>query len=124
MQSGNDIAEPLLEKLTPETRPLVQSMRGVVKDTLPKLEESVHLGWGVLYYRKPGGSMRDVVVAISPQRAYVNLEFADGIDLPDPAHKLEGTGKRLRHAKIRSVQDAEAQEVRSLLQAAGEHRGI
>jgi hypothetical protein len=123
MENKADL-EPLLAKLTPEAVPLLQAMRGVVRDTLPQLEESVHLGWGVIHYRKPGSSMRDLVVALSPQRAYVNLEFADGVELPDPARKLEGTGKRARHIKIRSAEDVDTPEVRALLQAAARNRGL
>jgi hypothetical protein len=124
MENKADIPEPLLAKLTPAATPLLQATRVLVRDTLPQLEESVHLGWGVIHYRKPGGSMRDLVIAISPQRAYVNLEFADGVDLPDPERKLEGAGKRARHIKVRSAADVDAPAVRALLLAAARHRGL
>jgi hypothetical protein len=34
-------------------------------------------------------------------RAHVNLGFFHGADLPDPARLLEGTGKQMRHVKLR-----------------------
>ncbi len=118
-----DPAEPLLDKLTPEARALVQQLRPLIKAVLPQAEERVHLGWDVIRYGD-GKNMRDVIVALSPQRAYVNLEFGDGVDLPDPAHRLEGTGKRLRHVKIRTGEDVGHADVRALLEAAGRHKEL
>ena len=118
-----DPATPLLEKLTPEVQALVQQCRAAIKDVMPKASEKVHMGWAVIHYRA-GNSMRDVVVALDPQRGYVNLEFADGVDLPDPARRLEGTGRRMRHVKIRSGDDAKNPDVRGLIEAAAKHRGL
>ncbi|MBI4220611.1 MAG: DUF1801 domain-containing protein [Chloroflexi bacterium] len=118
-----DPAEPLLKKIAPEVRPLVQQLREKVKDAMPGTTEKVHLGWGAIHY-SAGGKMRDVVIAIHPQRAYVNLEFGDGVDLPDPAGRLEGTGKRLRHVKIRSAEDIRDADVRRLLEEQARRRGL
>jgi len=118
-----DPAAPLLEKLTPEAGELVQELRPLIKEVMPQTTERVHLGWSAINYGA-GSSMRDFIVALSPQRAYVNLEFADGVELPDPAHRLEGTGKRPRHVKIRSSDDVRHPDVRALLESALRHRGL
>lgn len=34
-------------------------------------------------------------------KVHVNVGFFLGADLPDPAHLLQGTGKRMRHVKIK-----------------------
>jgi hypothetical protein len=34
-------------------------------------------------------------------KAHANVGFYHGADLPDPAHLLEGSGKRMRHVKLR-----------------------
>ena len=34
-------------------------------------------------------------------RAHANVGFYNGADLPDPADLLEGSGKRMRHVKLR-----------------------
>ena len=39
-------------------------------------------------------------------RGYINLGFYQGAVLADPQRLLEGTGKGLRHAKIRSLAEA------------------
>ena len=61
--------------------------------------------------------MRDLLFAIIPHRSWVNLQLADGVDLPDPDGHIEGTGKRIRHLKIRSVEDAGAPWVRATVAA-------
>src|SRR5919197_5445167 len=116
-----DPAAPLLEELTPDVRALVQQLRALVKDVMPQVSEKAHMGWGALLYGA-GGTMLDLIVALSPRRTYVNLQFGDGVHLPDPARRLEGTGKRLRHVKIRSADDVRHPDVRGLLEAAARRR--
>jgi hypothetical protein len=64
-----------------------------------------------------GRSMRDFSFAIIPHKAHVNLQLADGADLPNPDGRIEGTGKRVRHVKVRSVEDAGAPWVRAAIAA-------
>lgn len=116
-------ADTILDKLNPEVRELVQRLRLLIAERIPEAAEKAHPGWGVFHYRTRG-TMRDVIVAISPQRSYANLEFGDGVDLPDPAHKLEGTGKRLRHVKIRSTEDIQNPDLHALIEAAKRQRRL
>jgi len=118
-----DPADQLREQLTPEVRPLMQQLRTLVKEGLPAATEKAHRGWRVFHYRA-GSPRRDVLVTLAPHATYVNLEFGDGIDLPDPAHRLAGMGKRLRHVTIRSREDVPAPAVRAGLQAAAHHCGV
>jgi hypothetical protein len=120
--TADDPAEPILRKVTPDVLPLVQQLRALIKEVMPRASERAHPGWGTLTYCA-SGSMRDFVVAIAPKRAYANLEFHDGTELPDPAHRLEGTGKRLRHVKIRTPNDVRHPDVRRLLETAARRRG-
>ena len=46
-----------------------------------------------------------------------NLQLADGVDLPDPKGLIEGTGKRIRHVKIRDVEAASSPAVIAILRA-------
>lgn len=59
---------------------------------------------------------------ICPLKDYVRLGFYLGGELPDPEKLLEGSGKRLRHIKIYSLQEAEDPAVRALVEAAVAHR--
>ena len=43
--------------------------------------------------------------------------WRDGADLPNPDGRIEGTGKRIRHVKVRSVEDAGAPWLRAAIEA-------
>ena len=62
-------------------------------------------------------AMRDLLFAIIPHKAHVNLQLADGAELPDPDGRIEGTGKRIRHVKVRSVEDAAAPWLHAVIAA-------
>ena len=47
--------------------------------------------------------MSDACLYLMPHKAWVNLGFYQGVTLPDPLRLLEGTGKALRHVKLRGV---------------------
>jgi hypothetical protein len=51
-------------------------------------------------------------------KAHVNVGFFRGLDLPDPSGLLEGTGKLMRHVKVRPGRPIEDGAVRALIQAA------
>jgi hypothetical protein len=51
-------------------------------------------------------------------KAHVNVGFFQGAALPDPAGLLEGTGKRMRHVKVRFGQPVDEPALAALIQAA------
>jgi hypothetical protein len=51
-------------------------------------------------------------------RAHVNVGFFHGADLPDPAGLLAGTGKRMRHVKLRPGATADFGALADLIEAA------
>ena len=50
--------------------------------------------------------------------AHVNVGFYQGSTLPDPAHLLQGTGKFMRHVKLRPGADPHTAALRRLIAAA------
>jgi hypothetical protein len=118
MTEGNT-ADALYEKLSPEVRALMEELRGAVREVIPGATEQVHLGYGNILYLA-GGNMTTMILALDPSPAYVR----DGVDLPDPGHKLEGSGKTLRHVKIRTVEDAHTPELRALMREQATIRGM
>jgi hypothetical protein len=62
--------------------------------------------------------MDEIIVVMNPMRDRVNLNFGDFETLPDPGRLLEGTGKGIRHVKIRSAADLQRPGIKALLQAA------
>jgi hypothetical protein len=61
--------------------------------------------------------MRGLLFAIIAHQTWVNLQLADGADLPDPHGVIEGTGKRIRHVKVRSVEAASSAPVVAAIRA-------
>jgi hypothetical protein len=61
--------------------------------------------------------MRDLLFALIPHAAWVNLQLAAGALLPNPDGLIEGTGKRIRHVKVRSAAAAADPKVRSIVRA-------
>jgi len=126
--------EEFLSKHTPEVKALVQRTREIVRETNPDAVETVNPGHGNLAYcsRSTIGMSEAGVAAkddalfhaklwycyIAPFKSYMNLGFLLGAELPDPDGLLEGTGKMLRHIKIRSIEDVERPGVMRLLIAA------
>jgi len=49
---------------------------------------------------------------------HVNVGFFLGAHLPDPAELLEGTGKYMRHVKLRPGDDIDREALAALIQAA------
>jgi hypothetical protein len=60
----------------------------------------------------------DLVFALAPFENHVNLMFARGASLPDPAGLLFGTGKKARHARLETPGDLEKPELIALIKIA------
>ena len=106
----------LLDGRPENIRAVALALRDVIRAEFPEVVESVDFGNKLLAF---GGSMRmrDLMFAVIPHSAHVNLQLADGVDLPDPTGIVEGTGKRIRHVKVRSVEQAGSAPVRDLVRA-------
>lgn len=50
--------------------------------------------------------------------AHANVGFFHGATLPDPNRMLEGTGKRMRHVKVRPGREPDPEALRALVRAA------
>ncbi|MGS5085946.1 DUF1801 domain-containing protein [Hydrogenophaga sp. A37] len=51
-------------------------------------------------------------------KAHVNIGFFHGVALPDPTGLLEGTGKRMRHVKLRPGRPVDEAALDALIAAA------
>lgn len=100
-------------------RQIAESLRTVVLEEVPGVVETRHGGWRIIGYSRDG-TMKTSICAIAPHRRHVNLQFFDGVSLPDPEGLLEGTGRRARHVKIRRVEECLSEGVRGLIRAAAE----
>jgi hypothetical protein len=99
--------EQFLAGSTPEVAAVARAVRQAVLDRFPGAIEWFDPGNGLLAIGA-SRTMKGLLFAIIPHRSHVNLQLVDGVDLPNPFGRVEGTGKRARHVKVRSIEDAAA----------------
>jgi hypothetical protein len=108
--------EKLLGGHAPVVRDTALALRDVIRREFDAVDERVDFGNRLIAYGR-SMKMRDLLFAVMPHTAHVNLQLADGAMLPDPTGIVEGTGKRIRHVKVRSVEAARSGPVRDLIGA-------
>lgn len=106
--------DDLLRRYSPPVRRWAKRVRKLVRSVAPRAEERVYLGWRVMMYCRG----RNMFSYIGPLKNGVNLGFARATRLPDPHRLLEGTGKNMRHVKIRADKDIHPGRFRQLIRAA------
>lgn len=110
-----------LENLPAEKKLIVEALRKLLEAVAPLARESIY--HDALWYGPPDS--RYPIFYITVFQAHVNLGFFYGGSVPDPERLLMGSGKRMRHITIRSVQETENPAITSLLAQAwtdGVHR--
>lgn len=85
-------------------------LEDVIRTELPGVVVQYDPGNGLLAFGR-GMKMRDLLFALIPHAGWVNLQLADGVLLPNPDGLIEGTGKRIRHIKVRSAEAARSDGV-------------
>ena len=123
VESADGLAfDRFLTEERPAVADVARALRVTVLAGIPGAVETFDPADGLLAIGL-GRSMRDFRFAIIPHSSHVNLQLADGADLPNPDGRIEGTGKRIRHVKVRSVEDAGAPWLRAVIAAQLAHRG-
>lgn len=101
-----------------QLRPVVKALRELVFEVDPDACEVVRLGDRAATYGIGPRKMLDGYVYILPHGRWVNLGFYQGVELADAEGLLEGTGAKLRHVKVRSLEDAGSPALRALVENA------
>lgn len=107
-----------LLEITPDTlKPISVRLKEIILDIDPDAVEVVRLGDRAATYGVGPRKMKEGYTYILPHKKWINLGFFQGFTLPDPTNLLEGTGAKMRHVKIRSLEDAERPEIQALIKA-------
>jgi|GraSoiStandDraft_5_1057265.scaffolds.fasta_scaffold346217_2 hypothetical protein len=106
----------LLGEHPEELQAIERALRATIRAEFPDAVEQVDFGNKVIAF---GRSMRirGLLFGIIAHRTWVNLQLADGAGLPDPDGVIEGTGKRIRHIKIHSSEEARSRPVVAAIRA-------
>jgi hypothetical protein len=105
----------LLAGVEPDLAAIARRLRAIIRAVDANTVETVRLGDNAATYGVGPKKMTDGYAYIMPMRGYVNLGFYQGAMLADPERLLAGTGKGLRHVKIRALAEANRPAVRALL---------
>ncbi len=114
----------VFSKVSPEIAEIGLALRATIISAHPATIEVTRPGDRAVSFGFGVKKMSEAYVYLMPQRDRVNFGFYYGSRLPDPHGLLEGTGKALRHVKIRGLIDATRPQLIDLLTAAiAERRG-
>lgn len=102
---------------SPTVQRIALHVRQLILSILPDAVEQVDTGNQLVAYYSAGAAMKDRVFYISAHKAHANIGLF-GVGLPDLEGLMEGTGKRLRHVKLRRIEDVDRPALRALLEEA------
>ncbi len=106
----------LLAEHTPELQAIERALRATIEGEFPAVVVQVDFGNKLIAFGRTM-KMRGLLFAIIAHQSWVNLQLADGALLADPDDLVEGTGKRIRHVKVRTVDAASSPPVVALVRA-------
>jgi hypothetical protein len=114
--------ETTIAGTSPDARAAAEAVRALVRRLDPNAVEVVWphqgtVGWGI-----GPKKMTEHYADLAVHPTHINLGFYRGALLRDPAGLLGGTGKAMRHMKLRSPGDADRPEISELLRAAHTER--
>jgi len=102
--------DQLLKGVNPNLRKLAQDVRHGIREAAPEMQEFVK--WGAPTYVANGKN----AVCIMIYKDHVNLGFFQEAKMKSKS--LEGTGKGLRHVKVRRLEDIDGKEFTRLVREA------
>jgi hypothetical protein len=108
--------ERLLAGHPPALQAIERALRTTIRAAFPEAIEQVDFANKLIAFGR-SMKLRGLLFAIIAHKAHVNLQLADGADMPDPDGLIEGTGKRIRHVKIRTVEAASSAPVLAIIEA-------
>jgi hypothetical protein len=101
-----------VQKLALDLRALVLEEMAPCHENIYDAYSAVAIGYG------PTDRLGDGVLHIAVYSKGVNLGFNQGANLADPVGIFDGTGKQIRHIKIRSQSDLARPELRAYVRRA------
>jgi len=118
---GNGTFDDVIGESSEEIQAICHALRVLIADVLPGVTEFPWAQQKIAGYGVGPKKMSEHFSYIGLKTKHVNLGFMYGADLNDPDNLLEGTGKALRHIKIKSLTDVEKPAIRDLLERASQH---
>lgn len=111
--NGRTIKEvdQIIMDLPNDIQEITNSLRKLILNSSPELIEEFK--WSM-----PNYSYKGLVCYLQTAKKHVNLGFHKGNELQDSNDLLQGTGKTMRHIRIKKMEDIKPELFTSLIQAA------
>ena len=93
-----------LAGLAPDIRAIAKQLRSVARKNMPEAKEFIFQD--AIRYSFSESTFDQICYILPQRKGYVNFGFFFGGALRDPEKLLIGEGKRLRHVKVWSVEEA------------------
>ncbi|MGP4107671.1 DUF1801 domain-containing protein [Virgibacillus sp. L01] len=103
--------DQFIENLNGHTKEIIEKLREVIFQTSPNITEEMK--WGKPCYIENG-----LVCYLQTAKNHVNLGFYFGATLKDKDNLLEGTGKKMRHIRVKQLDDIQPQKFSALIKEA------
>jgi hypothetical protein len=100
---------------------LALALREMVLEELPAATERIFRAYALVFWYSLTGRMPDAFCTIVVYRVHVNLMFNRGAELEDPSGLLVGSGKIIRHLKVKRPEDLKQPQLRKFIRAAIKH---
>jgi hypothetical protein len=115
--SSHEVAkvfEACVQRGHPVLKPVAKELRQLVKKAVPESSETVNP------WRIPTFDSHGPICFLMVGKKHVTFGFSRGTSLTDSAGLLEGTGKNLRHVKLRELEQVRDPNLRKLIVEAAE----
>lgn len=83
-----------------QQREILEKVRQLIHDNVPQVTEEFK-------WSRPVFKSKKDFAYLKTAKSYVTLGFMDFSKLDDPENRLEGTGKDMRHVKLKILQDVD-----------------
>ncbi len=97
-----------------QQREIMEKIRQLIHDSVPTVVEEFK-------WSRPVFKSKKDFAYLKTAKSYVNLGFMDFSKLDDPDNRLEGTGKDMRHVKLKTIQDVETDLFEKWIKAVAYH---
>ena len=116
LEGGWHLAKARIDKATrpsdPKLEEIIRGLRELIQEVVPEITETVN-PWGIPTFEL-NGPLCYLMVATK----HITFGFPRGTSLTDPRGLLEGTGKNMRHVKLRNLEDLQREGLRELVEEA------
>jgi len=113
-----DVVEEFLSNYPEEIRTMIKELRSMARSAMHGAHEFLY--YDAINYSLDDSPLRRIFY-ISPMLTHVTLGFLFGARLNDQHRLLQGIGKRARHLKIKTLEEARNPAIKELVKEAWTH---